>query len=114
MANEQVRLEAAAMAPHARPLADIPDGDMLTPEERLRMAEVLFVHDADGSIPIRSVVTPGTRNRTPGRAVVPLPVGASAVAVGVVLALWAARGRTRVRNRLRTVVTRRTPGRRRA
>jgi hypothetical protein len=114
MANEQVRLEEAAIAAHARPLADILDGDMLAPDERLRMAEALFVHDAEGSILIRPTVAPGARTHTQYRAVVRFPVGASAVAVGLAPALWAARGPERVRRRLRAVVSRPTPGRRSA
>ena len=80
--------------------------DMLPPEERLRMAEALFVHDAEALIPFRSTVTAGAPIRTSARSVVPLSVSVSAGAVALALMLWATGGSKRIHPRSRGAATR--------
>ena len=71
----------------------------LTPDERLRLAEGLFVHDAERLIPVRSAAASRGPIRTADRSVVHFPARVAAVAAGVLLVLWSARGLKRVRAR---------------
>ena len=73
------------------PFADVLADETLTPEERLRLAECLFIPDAEWAAGIHSAGTTPSPARAASRIFARLSAGLGAVAAGIALAMFSRR-----------------------